>query len=173
MTADNSPQLQPDSTSSAPGRRPVTWWVFYAVTGALLLTDQMTKLAIVMRMNLGQSQPILGPYLSFTVQYNTGAAFGMFGQRTLGLAVLSAVVIAVLVPFGHRAARGNLGLAVALGLALGGAAGNLLDRVRLGYVIDFLDVHFWPVFNVADIGITCGAIMLVLSMVRRCQQRSE
>jgi len=59
-------------------------------------------------------------------------------------------------------------------MALGGAAGNLIDRLRLGYVIDFIDLHFWPVFNVADIGITCGAILVVIALLlnARTKQRN-
>ena len=165
-------EAQPNSVSPVSGCWVGSWWLFYVAAAAVLIGDQLAKLAIVARMSLGQSRPILGTCLSFTVQHNTGAAFGLFAQGTVGLAVLAMVVIAVLLPFGHRAARVSPWLALALGLVLGGAAGNLIDRLRLGYVIDFLDIHIWPVFNVADIGITCGAIMLVISMIRRPQPHS-
>lgn len=146
--------------------RPGTWWAFYATAAGILILDQISKLAIVARMNEGQSQPIGGPYLSLTVHHNPGAAFGLFATGTVGLAILAAVVTVILVLYGPWATRFSPWLSVALGLTLGGAAGNLVDRVRLGYVIDFIDVHFWPVFNVADIAISCGAIMLVLSVLR-------
>ena len=162
MSANNGCQPTSNSISSAQRCRVGAWWALYTVVAAVVVIDQITKWAIVGRMTLGQSRPILGRCLSFSLQHNTGAAFGLFSQGTVALAVVAAVVIAVLLPLGHRAARASPWFAVALGLGVGGAAGNLIDRLRLGYVIDFLDLHVWPVFNVADIGITCGAIMLAL-----------
>ncbi len=149
-----------------------TWWVFYGTAAGILILDQICKLALVARMSEGQSQPLVGPYVSLTVHHNPGAAFGLFPTGTVGLAILAAVVIIILVLYGPRATRCHSGLSVALGLTLGGAAGNLIDRARLGYVIDFIDIHFWPVFNIADIAITCGAIMLVLSVLRKSSRRT-
>ena len=166
MIAGNSYPHQPNSPPDAPDSLPA-WWVFYATAIGVLIIDQIAKLAIVARMSEGQSRPLVGPYLSLTLQHNPGAAFGLFPGGTIALAVLAAVVVVVLVLFGPRAAQFSLGFNTALGLALGGAAGNLIDRVRLGYVIDFLDLHFWPIFNIADIAITCGAIILILSVLRQ------
>ena len=173
MTAGNDYQRQPNPAPNTQACRPAAGWAFYAIAVAVLITDQITKLAIVAQLSEGQSQPIVGPYLSLTVQYNTGAAFGLFPGGTVGLAVLTAVVVVVLVLWGRQATHFSAWFSAALGLSLGGAAGNLIDRVRLGYVIDFIDLHFWPVFNIADIAITCGAVILVLSILRRCRCRSE
>ena len=86
-------------------------------------------------------------------------------RKLLAIAVLAAIVIIVLVAFGRHAAARSAPLLAGLSLQLGGAAGNFIDRVRLGHVVDFVDVHFWPVFNVADIGITCGAILVVAAII--------
>ena len=79
------------------------------------------------------------------------------------MAIVTIVLIAV---YGIGMARANRVIAVGLALALGGAAGNLLDRLRLGHVIDFIDLHFWPVFNIADIAITCAAVLIVVALAR-------
>ncbi len=136
----------------------------YAVGLLILAADQLTKFAAARLLLAGESRPLLGAYLSFTVQRNTGAAFGMFPTATTALIALAAVIIIFIAVWGPQMAQSNRLLAAGLGMALGGAAGNLTDRLRLGYVLDFIDLHFWPVFNVADIGITCGAILVVIAL---------
>ena len=124
--------------------------------------DQFTKWLVVRSFEVGDSVAVLGRVMSLTYRTNAGGAFGAFPTSALFLTVISAVVVLVLVVLGPRlVGDGRLGIA-SLGFVLGGAAGNLLDRVRLQHVVDFLDFHFWPVFNVADIGITVGAILLVI-----------
>ena len=139
----------------------------YAVGLLILAADQLTKLAAVRLLPTGESRPLLGAYLSLTVQRNTGAAFGMFPAATTALIALAAIIIIFIAVWGPQIAQSNRLLATGLAMALGGAAGNLIDRLRLGYVLDFLDLHFWPVFNVADIGITCGAILVVIALFLR------
>ena len=139
----------------------------YAVGLLILAADQLTKFAAARLLLAGQSQPLLGPYLSLTVQRNTGAAFGMFPAATTALIALAAIIVIFIAVWGPQIAQSNRLLAAGLAMALGGAAGNLIDRLRLGYVLDFLDLHFWPVFNVADIGITCGAILVVIALFLR------
>ena len=140
-------------------------WLFYVIAACVLFLDQATKLAIVAHMQLGDSFPALGSVLSITYRHNTGAAFSILPSATVGLAVLAAIVIVILLAFGRHAAARSGPLLAGLSLQLGGAAGNFIDRVRLGHVVDFMDVHFWPVFNVADIGITCGAILVVAAIL--------
>ncbi len=139
-------------------------FLLYAVGLLVLAADQLTKLAAARLLLAGQSQPLLGPYLSLTVQRNTGAAFGMFPAATTALIALAAIIIIFIAVWGPQLAQSNRLLAAGLGMALGGATGNLIDRLRLGCVVDFIDLHFWPVFNVADIGITCGAILVVMAL---------
>ncbi len=144
-------------------------FLLYTVGLLALAADQLTKFAATSLLLAGESRPLLGPYLSLTVQRNTGAAFGMFPAATTALIALAAIIIIFIAVWGPQVAQSTRLLTVGLGMALGGAAGNLIDRLRLGYVLDFLDLHFWPVFNVADIGITCGAILVVIALFLRAR----
>jgi len=147
----------------------VSRFLLYAVGLSVLAADQLTKFAVATLLPAGESRPLLGAYLSLTAQRNTGAAFGMFPAATTALIALAAIIIIFIAVWGSQMAQSNRLLAAGLGMALGGAAGNLIDRLRLGYVLDFLDLHFWPVFNVADIGITCGAILVVIALLLRAR----
>lgn len=137
----------------------------YAIATGVVALDQLIKMAAVMLIEAGQSVPVAGRYLSLTIQHNTGAAFGMFPAASAALIVLAIGIIILIIVYGVRLAGANRWLLWGIGLALGGAVGNLIDRVCLGYVIDFIDVHFWPVFNVADIAITCGAILIIITLL--------
>jgi len=139
--------------------------LLYVVGVCVLALDQATKALIVAGYQVGDSVQVLGPVLSFTRRTNTGGAFSVLQDCPGALAAVSAVVLLVLLLIGPRVAGPRPAAHVALGLIAGGAAGNLLDRLRLGHVVDFIDFHFWPVFNVADIGITVGAGLLLLSVL--------
>ena len=136
----------------------------------VLAADIATKLLIHHNLIAGQrSIPILGDWARLTYIHNPGAAFGLFqGSRWFFIAVeaLSALIILSLaLSTRYR----DPAMQVAFGLILGGAAGNLFDRLWLGVVIDFLDVgigrHRWPVFNVADSGVTIGVVLLALRLL--------
>ncbi len=141
--------------------------LLYAVAIAVVVLDQLAKFAVLRLLSGGESVPVLGRYVSLTVQHNTGAAFGMFPSATICLTILAAAIVVVLIGYGPRLVASARPMAVGLGLALGGAAGNLVDRIRLGQVIDFIDLHFWPVFNVADIAITCAGVLIIIALFRR------
>lgn len=143
-----------------------------AIGGTLLILDQCTKLLIQRAFTPGESLPLLPPLLSLTYVQNTGAAFGLFkGQQTLfivlALAIGAWIMREVLVgpPPAPAAAWG-------LPLILGGSVGNLIDRVRFGYVVDFLDLHVWPVFNVADSAITIGVALLLWGATKPSRRRA-
>ena len=134
-----------------------------------ILLDQGTKLAIDSSMKLYQSIQIL-PFFKLTYVHNTGAAFSFLSEAGgwqrwffAGLALAISCVIAVWLA---RLKQHETLLAVALSLVLGGAIGNLIDRLAYGYVIDFLDVYYqtwhWPAFNIADSAITLGVILMLL-----------
>lgn len=133
----------------------------------VLVTDQLTKLLVQKHLALHESQPV-GTLLAWTHVHNRGGAFGLFPGASLLFLGTGVLVIAVLLwtlPQARSLGRVN---AVAYGLILGGAIGNLLDRLRFGYVTDFIDLNFWPlvtwpVFNIADIGISVGIALLVLT----------
>jgi len=134
--------------------RAVAAFLLAAVVFAL---DLWTK-ALVSRLPVGESRPLLDGLVFLTHVRNPGAAFGMLAGRT-GLFVALGVLVLVAMPFILRR-TGDLLALLALGAVLGGAAGNLFDRLRTGLVTDFIDVRFWPVFNLADSAIVVGAIVL-------------
>jgi signal peptidase II len=104
--------------------------------------------------------PALARIFKFTHITNTGAAFGMFPQLGSAFMVVAIVVIVGIVVFYHQLPTGNLWVRISLGLQLGGAMGNLLDRLVHGYVVDFIDIGFWPIFNLADLSIVVGVSIL-------------
>lgn len=159
-----------EAAEGSPARPPLSHG---AARGLMLLlallvavSDQWTKALITATFAVGDSVRVLGPVMSFTRRTNTGGAFGLFQDRTEFLAVIGAVVVAALFIIGPRLAHFNRLALGGLGLVLGGAVGNLIDRFRLGHVEDFIDFHFWPVFNVADIGITVGAGLVLLAILQ-------
>ena len=125
-----------------------------------LAADQVSKALVRMNMSPGQSVPDSGVF-RFTYVTNSGSAFGLFPNQTLFLIIASFVGIGVLLVFVRAHSGGSALLPVSLGLQLGGATGNLVDRIRLGYVVDFLDVGWWPVFNLADSAIVVGLTTLL------------
>ena len=141
------------------------------VAGIVFVLDQYTKAAVVRAMFVGETAPLLGSSVSLTRRSNTGGAFGMFPGSSAVLALVGAAVIVALVLLAPRFTGLNKAALVGLALVMGGAAGNLVDRVRGGHVVDFIDVHFWPVFNVADIGITVGAILVLIALLLEGKSR--
>ena len=142
-------------------------WLWLSLLAVIL--DQASKLAIAGSMQLYQSIEIV-PYFNLTYVHNTGAAFSFLSEAGgwqrwffAGLALVISVVIAVWLA---RLKRHETLLAVALSLILGGAIGNLIDRLAYGYVIDFLDVYYqtwhWPAFNIAESAITLGVVLMLV-----------
>ena len=133
------------------------------IAALTVLLDQLTKGAVAHLLVPGDSLPLLPPILSLTYVQNTGAAFGILKGLTWLSILLSLVVAAWIVLELLRSGQGaHAPLRLwALSLVLGGAMGNLIDRVWRGHVVDFIDVHVWPVFNVADSAITIGVVLLL------------
>ncbi|MBV4486622.1 signal peptidase II [Pseudomonas sp. SWRI153] len=141
----------------------------------VLVIDQASKFYFEDKLEMFQQIVVIPDLFSWTLAYNTGAAFSFLAdssgwQRWL-FALIAIVVSAVLVVWLKRLGRNETWLAVALALVLGGALGNLYDRIALGHVIDFILVHwqnrwYFPAFNIADSAITVGAIMLALDMFK-------
>lgn len=144
-------------------------WTYELYMAGLLivtfLTDQGTKTLVRENLVLGASIPADG-FFRITHIYNTGSAFGLFPNQTFLLMLASLVGIAILVLFFRNQPIPPLWLRTALGLQLGGAAGNLVDRITLGHVTDFIDIGVWPVFNVADSSIMLGIIILSWFILR-------
>ncbi|MFB4394465.1 MULTISPECIES: signal peptidase II [unclassified Pseudomonas] len=148
-------------------------WLWLSLV--VLVIDQATKVYFDSSLSMYQQIVVIPDYFSWTLAYNTGAAFSFLAdssgwQRWL-FAVIAVVVSAVLVIWLKRLGRNETWLAIALALVLGGALGNLYDRVVLGHVVDFIlvhwrNTHYFPAFNVADSAITVGAVMLALDMFK-------
>lgn len=134
-----------------------------------LATDQFSKAWIRANLSLGESFFGSG-FFQLTHVRNTGAAFGIFPDRSLFLTVLAligSVICLLLALFSRRLSFLNNSLnRVVLGLVLGGTVGNLIDRLRFGYVTDFIDFKFWPAFNIADSAMTIGIILFAYSFIR-------
>ena len=143
---------------------------FLACAAAVLTLDQMTKVLASARLMPGEPVPVLGQLLRLTLVHNTGAAFGLFPGSRVPFILVSVLAIAVVLYLFARDAYRSLMNRVLLGCILGGAMGNLLDRIRWGRVVDFIDVGFgavrWPVFNVADSAVTLGVILLAWNLAR-------
>jgi signal peptidase II len=136
-----------------------------AVAAVIVLADQAVKAAVVRMIPLGESIPLIPGVLSLTRVENTGIAFGLASH--MPVAVPAAIALTFLFLLFYNRPRWTRPALVRLALALlaGGAVGNLVDRVRVGAVIDYLDVHVWPVFNLADLAVTAGAGLLIGSIV--------
>ena len=147
--------------------------VLPAIVGMVLALDQVSKSWVVAHMGLGESRevaPWLTPIFSLTYVTNTGIVFGLFqGMGDILLVVALIAVGAILLYYRHLP-PGPIVLHIALGLQLGGALGNLVDRLTRGAVVDFIDLNFWPlhhwpIFNVADTCIVAGVALLLLVML--------
>lgn len=146
-----------------------------ALSVLIFLLDQWSKLYFENSLQLYQQIVVIPDYFSWTLAYNTGAAFSFLadagGWQRWFFALIALVVSAVLVVWLKRLKADETWLAIALAMVLGGALGNLYDRVVLGHVVDFILVHwqnqyYFPAFNLADSAITVGAVMLALDMFK-------
>lgn len=138
---------------------------FLPVTLVAILTlalDQSTKALVLAHLSGGRVISLLGGLLYLDYARNTGAAFNLLQAHggVFVIVALAALLGAAL--FYRRIARSSIWTRLAVGLIMGGAAGNLVDRLRLGYVVDFIDLRWWPVFNVADSAVVTGVLLLLL-----------
>jgi signal peptidase II len=144
--------------------RPWQWLGLVAIATAALVADQLTKRIVTQHVALDDAVRVVGPFTIHHVQ-NSGIAFGLFASATPIVTVLTALAVAWMVVFFARSGSRHPVLPVALGLLIGGSVSNLLDRVRLGHVTDFLDFRWWPAFNLADSFIVVGVAILFLTFV--------
>lgn len=159
-------------------QRPMLRWLWLAAL--VLLLDYLTKGMAESRLAFNDPVSLL-PFLDLRLLYNTGAAFSLLAdaggwQRWL-FALIAVAVTVALVVWLARLSREDKGLAAGLALIIGGALGNLVDRLSQGYVVDFIDFHVagwhWPAFNVADMGITIGAALVVWDAFRNRGARDD
>ncbi|MFC2017547.1 signal peptidase II [Chloroflexota bacterium] len=153
--------------------------VFSLAALLVVAADQLSKIWIRSNLLVGQSLPETG-FFQLTRIHNTGAAFGLFRDQSFVLAIVALVAVVVVLLYAFLIYRrfpildSRLGK-LALGLVLGGTVGNLIDRLRFGYVTDFIDVGVWPAFNIADSSIVVGVIMLAYSLIQlsRAEKRGD
>jgi signal peptidase II len=136
-------------------------WLLIPVFAAVVIADQITKALIRANLHLHESVPDEG-FFRLTYATNTGAVFGTFSDQTFIMTIASFVGVGILLYFYHAHSGSERLVRLSLGLLLGGAIGNLIDRIWLGKVTDFLDVGPWPIFNLADSAIVVGITVLVV-----------
>ncbi len=140
--------------------------LLFSTAFCVYVVDRFAKLFAISALYPGQSIKVLPGVFHITLVFNKGAAFGLLRDRAAVFVIISTFVVTLIILFAwkHKGLRALL--AVSLGLILGGALGNLVDRMTFGYVIDFFDFRIWPVFNVADSAISIGVILLAASTLR-------
>jgi len=153
-----------DGTAARVAREGAHWAVFVGLAAALVVLDQLTKAWLVSNVAPGEVRSVVGDSVRFVYHQNSGALFGLFRDQAILFGLISIVVIALIVGYHARSGR-SLYLSIALGFLLGGAIGNMIDRLRLGYVVDFVDIGIGDLrfytFNVADSGISIAIVLLV------------
>ena len=143
------------------------WWSAGALCLLVLIADQVVKHVVENDIVLGEEVDVVGP-LKLTLSHNDGVAFGLAGGGGVVLVAITMIALAVVVYlFSRQPARPWMW--VATGLLAGGAFGNLIDRIRIGSVTDFIELPHWPPFNLADCAITVGVLLLVLIYLREAE----
>jgi signal peptidase II len=140
------------------------WVGLVAVALAALGADQLTKSVVSGHLALDEGIHVVGPFSIHHVQ-NSGIAFGLFSSATAAVIALTSVAVAWMLVFFARSGGRHPILPAALGLVIGGSLSNLIDRVRLGHVTDFLDFKYWPAFNLADSFIVIGVVILFVVLL--------
>ena len=141
--------------------------VFFILALLVAFFDQLIKLLVAGKMLPGQSIPLIPSILHLTYVKNIGAAFGLFRSQRYMLIVIGVAVILAVMYFQRRVETKEYLIQTALAFILGGSFGNIIDRIFRGYVVDFIDFRFWPVFNLADIMINLGIFLLLLRILAR------
>jgi signal peptidase II len=153
------------------------------ITLAVIIVDQVTKIWILATFQFGEISPVIPQVFNLTLVFNKGAAFGIFSGiesplvRGLVLGISTSVALAIVVIALFKEYKDDVVAQCAIALILGGAVGNIIDRARLGMVVDFLDFyissHHWPAFNIADSAICIGVTVLILLQVMKAPKKNE
>lgn len=163
-------------------KRDFIWKLAYlAIAGGVFLIDQTTKAWAVQRLRFGGDMPVVSGFLNFAYAENTGVAFSMLDDHGTtgrwGLSIVALIAGTLVIYFFWRTPRSDDRILGALSLLLAGIIGNVVDRIRLGFVVDFIDVQFgswhYPTFNVADMAIVIGAALLIIDMLLSKKKHTE
>jgi len=156
------------------------YWAIFAIAAVIVALDQWTKGLVRANIPFGgtwlpESLAWLSPYARIVHWSNTGAAFGIFQQGGMVFTVLAFIVIALILFYYPHVEQADWSLRLAMSMQLGGAIGNLIDRLTLGHVVDFVSVGKFPVFNVADASISVGAVVLLFGvwMMERAEKKAK
>jgi signal peptidase II len=167
VTSGTDVKTGPDTATGSVGRP--LWLPFLGLTAVIITLDQLAKAWLVSILRPGESRPVIDDLLRLVNSQNNGGLFGLLHGQALPFAGLSLVVIGLIVLYHARSGRSPY-LTLTLGLLLGGAIGNLVDRIRLGYVVDFVDAGIgglrWYTFNVADAAISFAILLLIAASLR-------
>ncbi len=152
--------------------------VFYYILAVIVIAiDQLTKWLVVENMELRESIPIIEGVFHLTSHRNSGAAFGILQGQMWLFFIATFIVTAVIIYYVQTQVKGNRWFGTSLGLVLGGAIGNFIDRLFHGEVVDFLDVYIftynYPIFNVADMALVTGVIMLIIYVILEEKQQRK
>jgi signal peptidase II len=155
--------------------RPLPTWILASIASDVVLLDQATKWLVQKHMQI-HNVKTLAPFFNLTHVLNTGASFGMFRDSNRAFIGITLLILAVLAAIHRRMAGESRAAAVGLAFLWGGAVGNLIDRLRVGAVVDFLDFHWaghhWPAFNVADSAIFTGVALMFLQNLSHDRQQN-
>lgn len=156
------------------------YWQIIVIAGVIVALDQWTKTLVRTNIALGDrwlpdSLEWLSPYARIVHWYNTGAAFGLFKDGSMVFTVLAFLVIGLILFYYPQVEKADWSLRLAMSMQLGGAIGNLTDRLTIGHVTDFISVGTFPVFNVADASISVGAAVLFIGvwMMERAEKKAK
>ena len=166
---------EPGQEASGQDATRTPWYrdrIMLSVAVIVFIADQITKYIVKSNLALYESWPREG-LVRITYGTNSGTAFGLFPDQTIVLIITSFLAIGFIYYFYRSHALPSRVLRLAIGLQLGGAFGNLVDRVRLGSVVDFIDVGWWPIFNVADSSIVTGICLLALIIFLTPRERDD
>jgi signal peptidase II len=163
-------------------KKDILWKLAYLViAGGVFMIDQASKAWAVRRLRFGEDIPVISGFLNFAYAQNTGVAFSMLDDHgnagRWGLSIVAMIAGVLVLYFFWKTPRSDDRILGALALLLAGIAGNVTDRMRLGYVVDFIDVQFgswhYPTFNVADMAIVAGAGLMIIDMFLSKRTRAE
>lgn len=145
------------------------------ISASIIIVDQISKYLVTILMQTGQSVPLIKGFLHFTYVLNPGAAFGMLPDKTLFFVIITVLVICLIIYYYQSLDDKHKLLKIALALQLGGAIGNLIDRLfRGGYVVDFIDFKIWPpVFNLADSALVIGITLFIIAFWTSTELQAE
>lgn len=159
-----------------------SYLIFFITALVIIALDQVTKILVVSNLQLHDSVPLVNGFLNLVHVRNPGAAFGFLAKapawfRSVFFIAVTVGAILLILYYLKQTGAGEKNQVVALSLIFAGAVGNLIDRIRFGEVIDFIDVyistHHWPAFNVADSAISVGALLLLLSILKRPKDKQS